>query len=545
MKKLTLSIVIAVSALYNTAQAQVGINTNAPATTLDITAKNTTGSTSNVDGVLIPRVDRQRAQSMTAVPTSTLLYVNSVATGTQTGTAANIDSMGYYYFDGILWVKLYNPNNAPYALGNIYTVDGALTGNRIVTQGANTLAFTGSAVNVFSVAGSTFSVDAANSRVGIGTATPAGQLDLGQTTANRKLVLYGSFNNDNQFYGLGVNPGILRYQADVTATDHVFYAGTSATASTELMRIKGTGNVGVGTSAPENRFHVTSTTPVANRFTLFEAPASTNGFVITSLRNTSPLAVGNLALIGFTNNGPTSGGAAWGIGSIRTGITGSSAEEDFFFGNSLGGTYLERMRIKSTGLVGIGTSVPSNLLHINGTDPLRLQGLQPSVASSGTLAVNATGVVQLRNSASISAVRATGNVTITQNNAFANAISTAESFDNLNEFSGNTFTASVAGMYKVDFQINYPQRPATEDTGDGYLAYAQVSLNGTSYTFTNTKVVIPEASGAPSFVTATNSTLVKMNTGDVLTFQGLSFGSTPTIAAPITAPFSVGIVRVD
>lgn len=60
-------------AIYNISKAQVGIHTSSPETTLDIKAKNPTGSTKNVDGLLIPRVDRQRAQSMTGVPQSTLI----------------------------------------------------------------------------------------------------------------------------------------------------------------------------------------------------------------------------------------------------------------------------------------------------------------------------------------------------------------------------------------------------------------------------------------------------------------------------------------
>jgi hypothetical protein len=54
------------------ALSQVGINTSSPASTLDVTAKNSTGTDSNVDGLLIPRVDRQRAQSMNGVPITVL-----------------------------------------------------------------------------------------------------------------------------------------------------------------------------------------------------------------------------------------------------------------------------------------------------------------------------------------------------------------------------------------------------------------------------------------------------------------------------------------
>lgn len=183
--------------------AQVGINTPAPSATLDVIAKNATGTSGNVDGLLIPRVDRQRAQSMTGVATSTLIYVNDIATGTATGTAVNIDATGYYYFDGTAWVKL-NPFNSPNSFINLYNSNGTLTGNRTVTQGANTLAFTGSAVNAFSVDGNTFSVDAANNRVGIANAAPATELHVGNGTNGPATPTIRLTSNLNDYAGGGV-----------------------------------------------------------------------------------------------------------------------------------------------------------------------------------------------------------------------------------------------------------------------------------------------------------------------------------------------------
>lgn len=248
MKKIVLSIVFAVSAYSINVNAQVGINVDSPSSTLDITAKNATGTASSVDGLLVPRVNRQRAQSMTGVPVSTMVYVTGVVSGSQTGTAINMDSVGYYYFNGTVWVKMKSTDTPDI---NIYSSDGTLAGNRVVSQGTNTLAFNATAVNAFSVDGSTLSVDALNNRVGIGTTAPHAQLHLGSSVANRKIVMYETADNDNEFYGFGVNPGVMRYQADRTSTDHVFYAGvTGGASSNELMRIKGTGNVGIGTNAP-------------------------------------------------------------------------------------------------------------------------------------------------------------------------------------------------------------------------------------------------------------------------------------------------------
>lgn len=92
--------------------------------------------------------------------------------------------------------------------------------------------------------------------VGIGTATPNALLQLANTVTNRKIVLYDTNNNDHQYYGLGINGATFRYQTDSVLADHVFFAGVNATTSNELMRVKGNGNVGIGTNNPFQKLDV-------------------------------------------------------------------------------------------------------------------------------------------------------------------------------------------------------------------------------------------------------------------------------------------------
>lgn len=86
--------------------------------------------------------------------------------------------------------------------------------------------------------------------VGIGTTSPNAPLQLGNTVVNRKILLYELANNDHQFYGFGINSGILRYQVDGTTSAHVFYAGTGTTTSNEIFRINGTGTAVITGSSP-------------------------------------------------------------------------------------------------------------------------------------------------------------------------------------------------------------------------------------------------------------------------------------------------------
>lgn len=129
MKKITFLIFLISTFGYS----QVGIGTLAPDSTLDIVATNPTGASTAVDGILIPRVDRQRAQNMTGTITSTIIYVNSIATGTAAGTAVNINSTGFFYYDGTVWQKIATSLNTNWALG----------GNAATTPGTDFIGTTG------------------------------------------------------------------------------------------------------------------------------------------------------------------------------------------------------------------------------------------------------------------------------------------------------------------------------------------------------------------------------------------------------------------
>jgi hypothetical protein len=107
----------------------------------------------------------------------------------------------------------------------------------------------------------------AGGNVGIGTTVANAPLQFENTVASRKIVLYDNGNDDHQFYGFGINGAVLRYQVSATSTSHVFYAGVTASISTELMRITGTGNVGIGTASPQYHLDVAGT--VRNSVNLF------------------------------------------------------------------------------------------------------------------------------------------------------------------------------------------------------------------------------------------------------------------------------------
>jgi hypothetical protein len=115
--------------------AQVGVNTLHANATFDVIAINKTGNTSKVDGLLLPRVSRERAKSMTDVPISTIIYVDDVVSGTQSGIAVNINTETFYYFDGTVWQKLVTPSaeNKIFAVASKNAVQTLTGGGKDIT----------------------------------------------------------------------------------------------------------------------------------------------------------------------------------------------------------------------------------------------------------------------------------------------------------------------------------------------------------------------------------------------------------------------------
>lgn len=312
--------------------SQVGINTPNPRATFDITAKTTTGTDKTSEGLLVPRVDRLRAQSMSGVETSTLIYINSIATGSQGGNAVNIDKEGYYYFDGALWVKLTADASSITSL-NIYNSDGTLTANRTVFQEDKNLTFSGT-TGTFQVNGnndgflrSTFknTSTGANSRMDVG---------IGAGSAN----IYLGTDNGSTIFGTGTKAYLDN------RTGGRFVIGNSGV---EQVTINNTdGNVGIGNITPAQRLSVVD----AGNANQYQGTAS---FLANNLTR----------------------GVGIGYGGIQA--IGSNANADLNLNAKAAGNIIMQTS-GTTGYVGIGTASPHNTLDLG-------------LANGGTSAAAAAG----------------------------------------------------------------------------------------------------------------------------------------------------------
>jgi hypothetical protein len=166
--------------------------------------------------------------------------------------------------------------------------------------------------------------------LGIGTNTPEYPLAFGNS-AGDKISLWSNYGTGT-YYGLGVGPYQLEIHTDAAEADIVFGYGKS-NSLTEVMRVKGTGNVGIGTSSPQQQLSV------ANALNIDQSNLN-NGSVANAL------TFGSLS--------------GEGIASNRTAI-GNQYGLDFFTQST------PRLSILNNGYVGIGTASPQSLLHVAGS----------------------------------------------------------------------------------------------------------------------------------------------------------------------------------
>lgn len=143
MKKIFISCaLVASAAAFAQSTGKVGINTTTasqPQATLDIrpTATNLAGTTN--EGILIPRLTAARTAATAAPVTGTLVYV----TDAPASASFSDTTPGFYYWNGTIWTKMGSGGGAGGGDTSLYTNDGTLTSNRIVTEGANNLTFNG------------------------------------------------------------------------------------------------------------------------------------------------------------------------------------------------------------------------------------------------------------------------------------------------------------------------------------------------------------------------------------------------------------------
>lgn len=205
----------------------------------------------------------------------------------------------------------------------------------------------------------TLSVDATNNRVGIGTTSPSGKIQSNAADSQVAVMaggdvsdpLYPAFGFDGQIGSNGGRGAGMYLPADGTLA--------WSTSGSERMRIDSSGRLGIGTSSPATSLTV--------------AGSGANGIELD--RN----GTDNTQSCRLFFDSSTNGYSVFNNGGALAFCTGAVP-------NSTSGT--EKLRIDSSGNVGIGTSSPTAPLHVSGGGILGSNSTNP-IAFTGSGGQNA------------------------------------------------------------------------------------------------------------------------------------------------------------
>lgn len=278
MKAFKFSILLPIYVKYSILTAQIGIGTATPKAALDIV--------SSTQGILPPRMTGAQILGLTvgADQNSMLLYATS--------TSGAISKIGYWYYDhtSTSWKPFDSDITATNGINiasNNIRLGGALTQATTISglTATNKMSFTGTGTDAFNIDGATFSVDATNDRIGIGTSSPTNKLHVAgnalfapRTTNDGtggepvSVEVYGRLQTaTGQVGGLKMywysNSGgieVIRGGASNDGMGLAFNVSNISSVTTEAMRLTRDGNMGVGTTAPARKLEITSgasTTP--------------------------------------------------------------------------------------------------------------------------------------------------------------------------------------------------------------------------------------------------------------------------------------------
>ena len=277
----------------------------------------------------------------------------------------------------------------------------AIAGSKISPDfGSQNIATTGSITGAdLEIDSGTLSVDASNNRVGIGTTSPNQLLEVANSSGGATIsistdqqpgsVASKKYNNlDFTGYNNSVMARIQSWDESSSTGQGflTFHTHLHNTGLQEHLRIMNDGKIGIGTTSPSDFLHC-----VTSDFTLakFESTSAGDTGPTMILYHNSSSPADNDYIGGLYFHGNHSGNSVHNYSYIAAqslDVTDGTEDSNIVFATSVAGATAERMRIHGSN-VGIGTTSPAQLFHVNGQAKVGTLGVGQDAGSS-TLGVN-------------------------------------------------------------------------------------------------------------------------------------------------------------
>lgn len=220
--------------------------------------------------------------------------------------------------------------------------------------------------------------------VGIGSSSPNGKLDV-----NGSIVMSGSVS------------GFSGFQAAATAGSTVWTLPMSDGSGGQVLSTNGAGVLSwVTSSGADNLGNHIATQAFQLGTNVINNNGGSNGlsFDTAGRATITTTSGGTSAGLTLTNTSPASGSGSElsfrsqsvQTASITTNLQGAPADSDLIFSTRGSNSLVERLRVTSTGSVGIGTNLPASTLHILTSNPAGLTVERQSANTSSIKFMNTT-----------------------------------------------------------------------------------------------------------------------------------------------------------
>lgn len=207
-------------------------------------------------------------------------------------------------------------------------------------------------------------------RVGIGTDNPLDLIHAKSSTTDSRMILDGftGFDSELKF----AENGVVKYTIGNDAASNNFVIGTINVDTNPRMVIDSSGRVGIGTAAPAEKLDVIGKIVTSGRNYTY---GQENYHIKLTEDSAVSAYVGNVNGSAYLSNGSYYGSQIYNITTGQIGLSTiylAASGDTTFLNNSFSsgsstaqGT--ERMRIQSSGHVGINTTTPLQRFHVEGT----------------------------------------------------------------------------------------------------------------------------------------------------------------------------------